>query len=263
MFVAAECIPILRDRPIGICAGRRLIVNMLKIGHGNGLHLKLFLINSGWAAARALIGWPALLLGCYFLAALAGSFIPANGRWREPANGVEIFVETNQVHVSLIVPIRHPAGDLSDLIHREDVIRARPNQTHAIIGWGHGAVYRSAERWADVRSGDIASAIVGSNETTLHITHITRPRPGLHRKAFRVSAAQYRHIIRDIRASFRLTGGRSVAHRAYGPNDMFYESRGHYSALRTCNEWTGAILRRAGVRMGIWTPMPGGVMRWF
>ena len=31
----------------------------------------------------------------------------------------------------------------------------------------------------------------------------------------------------------------------------------------TCNEWTGSILRNAGVRIGAWTPFNSGVMRWF
>ena len=57
--------------------------------------------------------------------------------------------------------------------------------------------------------------------------------------------------------------GQSRAYAAYGPDNLFYDSYGHYSAIQTCNNWTGDILRNAGVRIGIWTPMPGGVMRWF
>ena len=37
--------------------------------------------------------------------------------------------------------------------------------THAMIGWGHRNVYRNARTLGDVRSGDIASAIIGSDET--------------------------------------------------------------------------------------------------
>ena len=37
----------------------------------------------------------------------------------------------------------------------------------------------------------------------------------------------------------------------------------HYNALNTCNTWTGSVLKKAGVRIGMWTPLPGGVMRWF
>lgn len=225
--------------------------------------MKLFRINSVWTAVRALVGWSFLVIGLYFAAAFVGSLIPANAGWREPKDGVPVFVETNGVHVSLIVPMAAAGEDLSDLIRPEDLSDRNLYGTHAMIGWGHGAVYRNARTWEDVRSGDIGSAIVGSDYTVLHIYHLTDPQPNSIRKRFRVSERQYRHMVRDIRATFKLRGGHSKAYPAYGPDNLFYDSNGRYSALMTCNEWTASILRRAGVRVGVWTPMPGGVMRWF
>ena len=45
--------------------------------------------------------------------------------------------------------------------------------------------------------------------------------------------------------------------------DAFYDATGRYSAVRTCNEWVGEGLRRAGVRVGRWTPFPVTVLNWF
>ncbi len=226
--------------------------------------MKLFRINSLGSALRAIIGWPLLIVGLYFLAAQAGSLVPANTHWHEPDRGIPIFVETNGVHVSLIVPMSAAGEDLSDLIRPEHLSNTDLYGTHAMIGWGHGGVYRNARTWGDVRSGDIGSAVIGSNDTTLHVYHRINPRPAPHRKRFLVSQKQYRSIIASIRSTFRLNAdGQSKAYPAYGPDNLFYDSKGHYSAYMTCNEWTGAVLRKAGVRMGIWTPMPGGVMRWF
>ncbi|MBL0925881.1 MAG: DUF2459 domain-containing protein [Sphingomonadaceae bacterium] len=225
--------------------------------------MKLFRINSLWTALRAAVGWPLLTVGFYMVAALAGSHIPANGSWTPPREGVDIFVETNGVHVSLIVPVSAVGEDLSDLIRPDQLANPDLYGTHVMIGWGHGRVYRNARTWGDVRSGDIAGAIVGSDDTTLHIYHLINPQILPHRKILRVSPQQYRIIVRQIRSTFRLNErGESVAYAAYSPDNLFYDSRGHYSALYTCNNWTGDILRKAGVRMGIWTPMPGGVMRW-
>jgi uncharacterized protein (TIGR02117 family) len=226
--------------------------------------LKLFRINSVATALRALFGWPLLIVGIYFAAALMGSLIPANSEWREPRDGVPIFVETNGVHVSLIVPMAAAGEDLSDLIRPEHLTNRDLYGTHAMIGWGHGRVYRNARTWGDVKSGDIGSAIVGSDYTTLHVYHLIDPQPLAHRKRFMVSRAQFRAIIQDMRATFRLGKDvQSIAYPAYGPDNLFYDSHGYYTALNTCNEWTAGILRRAGVRIGWWTPMPGGVMRWF
>ena len=204
-----------------------------------------------------------LVIGCYFAAALVGSLVPANSDWREPDEGIPIFVETNGVHVSLILPMAAAGGDLSDVIRSEHLANPGVYGTHFMIGWGHGAVYRNAQTWGQVRSGDIGSAIIGSNDTSLHIYHLVNPRPSAIRKKFRVSDAQYRAIFEEVRASFRLTDGRSTAYPAYGPDNLFYDSVGRYSAVNTCNEWTAHVLRKAGIKVGVWTPMPGGVMRWF
>jgi uncharacterized protein (TIGR02117 family) len=236
---------------------------MRKFSHGIWLHLKLFQINSLWSTIRALLGWPMLVIGCYFAAALIGSMIPVNSSWQQPQTGVPIFVETNGVHVSLVLPMSAAGEDLSDLIRPEHLANRDLFGTHAMVGWGHGAVYRNAQTWADVRSGDIGSAIIGSDDTTLHIYHRSNPQPSSIRKEFRVTEAQYRRIVADVRASFKLIGGQSKADPAYGPDNLFYDSVGRYSAMNTCNEWTGGVLRRAGVRVGLWTPMAGGVMRWF
>ena len=204
-----------------------------------------------------------LVIGCYFAAALVGSFVPANSGWREPTDGVPIFVETNGVHVSLILPMAEVGEDLSDLIRPEHLANRDLYGTHAMIGWGHKAVYRNTRTWGDVRIGDIGSAIIGSDDTTLHVYHLVNPQPSGIRKGFRVSEAQYRMIVAEVRATFELTSGHSTAYPAYGPNNLFYDSVGRYSAVNTCNEWTARVLRNAGVRVGVWTPMPGGVMRWF
>lgn len=226
--------------------------------------MKLFRINSVWTAIRAMFGWPSLLVGIYMVSALAGSLVPANNDWKPDPGGVDIFVETNGIHVSLIVPVSSAGEDLSDLIRPDQLNDPSLFGTHVMVGWGHGRVYQNAETWADVKSGDILSAIIGSDDTVLHVYHVTNPIPHESRKRFRVSENQYRLIIRQIRGAFRRDiDGRSNAHRAYGPDNLFYDSMGHYSALNTCNTWTGRILKNAGVRIGFWTPMPGGVMRWF
>ena len=46
----------------------------------------------------------------------------------------------------------------------------------------------------------------------------------------------------------------------YSDSDLFYEANGSYNLIGNCNEWTGAALRHAGVRMGLWTPLAGSVL---
>jgi uncharacterized protein (TIGR02117 family) len=226
--------------------------------------MKIFRITGIWGALRAIFGWPLFLIGLYFLTALIGSNIPVNNAWQQPKDGIDIFVETNGVHVSIIVPISIAGEDLSDLIRPEHLSQKELYGTHAMIGWGHGGVYRNAKTWADVKSGDVASAFFGSDDTLLHIYHLINPKPAPYRKKIKVSVKQYRSIISQIRGTFLLNGnGQSIANPAYGPNNLFYNANGRYTAFNTCNSWSGHILKNAGIRTGIWTPMAGGLMQWF
>ena len=60
----------------------------------------------------------------------------------------------------------------------------------------------------------------------------------------------------------RSPDGRTIAlrGRGYGASDVFYEARGSYNLFATCNEWSGARLRKAGVRTGVWTPFAQSIM---
>ena len=100
----------------------------------------------------------------------------------------------------------------------------------------------------------------------LHIEHVPAPVttddgvPNDNVRRIVLTRAQYRRLAEFIRASVRPGAAR---YPGYFDNDAFYEGRGHYDAIRTCNDWTGAALRHAGVRVGRWTPFPVTVMGWF
>ena len=48
----------------------------------------------------------------------------------------------------------------------------------------------------------------------------------------------------------------------YGASDRFYAATGRYHLFNTCNQWTGRGLARAGVPVGIWTPLKPHVLCW-
>lgn len=231
---------------------------------GKWLQLKLLSARHPVKAAIRLLLFLLLPIILYLLAALGGSMIPANSGWHEPDSGVDIFIESNGIHVGLILPVSEAGEDLSDLVRPEHLSDPMIYGSHVMIGWGHAGVYRNTPQWRDLRARDALSAIFGSDETLLHIYHLTAPAPNGWRRHIRIRPEEYRRIISQIRANFKKgPDGSGLAHPAYGPDNLFYEAYGHYSALNSCNVWTARILRNAGIRVGIWPPFAGGVMRWF
>lgn len=210
----------------------------------------------GWVG-RALI----LVILAYVTAGMVGGSIPANAGWTPPAQGVRILVEDNGVHTGLVLPVRAAGIDWSQDFPAGDIADPRYARFGWVaVGWGDRAFYVETPTWADLNVLTVLRAATGSTHTVLHVEHVDEPRVASDTRAIVLSEEQYRRLAAYIRAT-RGTGGKVAG--GYDVNDVFYDGRGSYSAIRTCNEWTGGALRAAGVRVGVWTPFPIDVMAWF
>ena len=215
--------------------------------------------------ARASVArlFAALLLAvfAYGTAGLIGGSIPVNAGWRPPRQGVTIWVESNGVHAGLVVPKQAAGVDWRPFAPSMDLgDPGYDNYRYLAIGWGERGFFLHTPSWADLRPWPVLHAAIGSGDTLLHIEHVPRPVAGADVRAVVLRPDEYRRLAAFIVAA-RAPGGRRW--RGYGPYDVFYEARGRYDAVRTCNSWTGAALAAAGVRVGWWTPFPVTVLGWF
>lgn len=215
-------------------------------------------------AARIALAVAALPVLYLLVAAILGA-VPANVAWREPQQGIAIFVRTNGVHTWIVMPKANAAIDWSGFApgaHLADPRWGRGN--HVAIGYGDRDFYLNTPTWGDLSPRTAFAALFGgSGGTLLHVEHDHNPRPDPWTRRIKVTPDQYRRLVRFIAARFRLDGeGRTVPllGRGYNANDMFYEANGGYSFVLTCNEWTGRALRAAGIRTGLWTPFAQSVM---
>lgn len=224
--------------------------------------------NHGLARVTRLIsralGWLGTLLVAYAAAGLAGGAVPVNAGWRQAGEGVRIYVADNGIHTDIILPVAAEGIDWRTLV-RADALRdpRYAGHSHVAFGWGDRAFYVGTPTWRDLSLRTVLYAAIGSEDTVLHVTHLPEPtiEPGVRSLVLRPE--EYRRLAAFLRGSFQ-TGpdGRAGSVLGYGRSDAFYAARGRYSALRTCNAWTGEALRHAGVRMGAWTPFTATVMGW-
>jgi uncharacterized protein (TIGR02117 family) len=210
--------------------------------------------------AAAIAAVPAL----YLLAALVLGLIPANAGWKQAPDGVRILVRTNGLHTWIVVPMVAPEMDWRPLLPGSDLKDPRwGNGDSVAIGYGNRIVYLETPTWADLRMKDALSAAVGWGPALVHADHDHHPQPDAAQRPIILTHEQYARLAAYLRTTFRYgADGRPipVRGRGYGPADAFYEATGRYSALRTCNEWTGEALRQAGVRTGLWTPFSQSIM---
>ncbi len=190
----------------------------------------------------------------YAAAGLIGGAVPANAGWRAPDAGIRIYVEDNGIHTGIVLP----ADGWDDIVAPEHFRDPRyAGHRWRSFGWGDRAFYIETPTWRDLRPMTVVRAAAGSERTVMHVDAVPEPRVGGQVRALDLRPEEYARLIAFIRASF----ARGAPIPGYGDDDVFYPAVGRYSAIRTCNAWTGEALRYAGVRVGVWTPLSSSVFR--
>jgi uncharacterized protein (TIGR02117 family) len=199
-----------------------------------------------------------------FYAVMCGiGTIPVNRDFQEHDDGVEIFVWASDIHADLILPVNNDVIDWSALFPAEHFEADNPRGSHVAIGWGDRRFYLYTPEWSDLKASTAFNALFLPSSTVMHVSHTYRPSLSEHCRRICLSGEQYRRLAEYIRESFR----QGPDHRfvlipgyAYTEKDAFYEAHGHYHIFNTCNNWTGAALRKAGAKTGLWTPFPKMVL---
>jgi uncharacterized protein (TIGR02117 family) len=216
------------------------------------------LLSAGWSVA-VLAALPLL----YMLAALVGGLVPANAGWKQPRRGIMIFVETNGVHTWIVMPAVRPEMDWRWLAPARDIKQPSLAGDHVAIGYGNRDFYLNTPAWKDLTLRRALGAAFGNGPSLIHVYHERDPAPRADRRPIILTSAQYRHLAAYVAGSFAIGADlRTIplTGRGYGASDVFYEARGRYNLFNTCNEWSGAALRKAGVRTGVWTPFSQSIM---
>lgn len=216
----------------------------------------------GIKAAFALL---ALILVGYPVAAWVGSTIPQNSDWTQPVDGVDIMVETNGAHTSIVVPIVSEQKDWREVF--PSASRAVPSgmmPTHIAIGFGEREVFLHVPTWGDLKPGTALRIAVVGGDALLRVSHYVRPAPSEYHRPVRITHQQYAELVAAIETAvpdLPADGVRQEFRGTYA-DDVYYTALGTYTLRNTCNTWVGDQLARAGIPMGMWTPLAGGVMKW-
>lgn len=225
--------------------------------------------HSRWRRARRFVLRALLVvlapLALWGLAALTLPRISVNGDWAPPTSGIEVGVLSNGVHTDFVLPVRAANVDWAQFLALDELHGPQSGLKWVAVGWGDRRFYLETPTFADLKASTAFAALSGIGSTALHVTWLDYgPYSAENARSFVLSEAQYVALCEYVRSSFARDAAllpRRIQHPGYTPLDHFYEAVGSYSAIRTCNEWTGAGLRLAGVRAGVWTPFAGDVLR--
>ena len=196
----------------------------------------------------------------YLTAALAGSLVPVNRGWDEPADGVTVYLANNGIHGDIVMPVKAQGLDWAPLVPKSDFAAPDPDARWVAFGAGEQRVYLDTPTWWDIRPRTIWAALMGGHRV-MHVEWVTSP--AYADRAIRLRPEEYRRLWAAVRTDFDLDeNGRPerIDHPGYGRGDAFYRARGKASAIRTCNTWVADKLRLAGVETSLWPPFVQGLV---
>lgn len=191
----------------------------------------------------------------YFLLATVLSYFPKNPKDEAKCTKkVEsIYLITNGIHLDIVFKREQlDKAFLSELNISETV-------KYVAFGWGDKDFYLHTPTWNDLTAGTLAKALLWKSETAMHVTDYR-----FKSKKFVVVPLcefQLEILKKYVDSSFAKANNDIVkVGKGYGKNDRFYEAKGSYNAIKTCNEWVNIGLKKANIKTSIWSPFDKGIL---
>jgi uncharacterized protein (TIGR02117 family) len=177
---------------------------------------------------------------------------------------ITVYVSSNGIHTDFVMPVYTDQFNWAAKIHYSDFELAGPEYKYVAVGWGDKGFFIATPTWDDLTFSTAFNAAFGLSSTAMHVTYKKYELKESETCVKLVlSEAQYQKLIEYIISSFESRDGefQVIDHPGYTSHDKFYEARGTYNIFNTCNVWTGEGLEAIGAPVGVWTPLPGGVLQ--
>lgn len=201
----------------------------------------------------------------YVLLGLLIPFIPVSAKNDGEKKDIPIYIYTNGVHTDIVMPVRNDLKDWSLMIPFADTKSKKTDYRYIGIGWGDKGFYLDTPTWADLKFSTAIKAAFWLSDSAMHCTYYYAMKEGEDCKMMMISRSQYQSLIKFVEDKFdRDQNGKFMlipTDAVYSDNDAFYDARGTYSFLYTCNTWSNNALKAAGQKAALWTPSDFGIFQ--
>ncbi|MEM9822796.1 MAG: DUF2459 domain-containing protein [Bacteroidota bacterium] len=166
-----------------------------------------------------------------------------------------IFLSSNGIHLDLVLP---------RTLLEESMLTALsiPKQVEYIaFGWGDRGFYLETPTWKDLKWNTAINALFLQSESVMHVTHYRRVSDSW--RSLAICEQQMVVLLDFIWTSFKQNEKQmlfKIGTDGYTKRDFFYEAKGSYSLLKTCNNWVNIGLKKAQVKTAIWSPFDWGIL---
>ncbi|MCE3075805.1 TIGR02117 family protein [Chryseobacterium gwangjuense] len=176
---------------------------------------------------------------------------------------VPIYIYTNGVHTDIVMPVKNDMQDWSAKLPFNNIKSKQTDYNYIGVGWGDKGFYLDTPTWADLKFSTAFKAAFWLSESAMHCTYYREMKEASDCKKIMISRNQYQKLIAFVEGKFDTDkNGKFVlipTNAVYGDNDAFYDARGNYSFLYTCNTWANDALKAAEQKAACWTPSDYGI----
>ncbi len=191
----------------------------------------------------------------YLLVSLILTFIPVNNEEEYTEKNKSIYLNSNGVHLSIIIPKNQiDLKLLNGLIYFE-------NDNYFSFGWGDKNFYLNTPNWSDLTFNNAFKALFINSSSLIHLTRYSTTSNDW--TEIKVSQNQLNKINQYIYKTFYFdTLDKKVVlnNKGYSNNDDFYEALGSFSCFKTCNSWVNSGLKDSNIKACLWTPFDFGLL---
>ena len=212
---------------------------------------------------RLILGLLAIF-GLLLVLAVAGTLIPHPSIFTQDDGAPtsrHILVVANTLHTDIAIPIDAQSLSAFGFLAETTVPIGHPNARWLLIGWGGRSFYLETPTLADIKPGPTFRALT-IDSSVMHVDVLGEIVPGSPAVTdLAITEAAYANLLAEISASFARKDGavQPIDGFAFGSTDKFFEGVGSFNALLGCNVWTSRMLRSAGIRTGLWNPLPNAL----
>ena len=207
-----------------------------------------------------------IILGIVVLYAILGyllPFIEVSAKEDGEPKEIPIYIYTNGVHTDIVMPVKNELHDWSAKIPFANTTSKKSDYNYVGIGWGDKGFYLDTPTWADLKFSTAVKAAFWMSESAMHTSFYNTMTEAADCKKIMISKKHYQNLVKFINAKFdRDANGNYIlipTKAVYSDNDAFYDAKGSYSFLNTCNTWANDALKAAGQKAAWWTPTDYGI----
>jgi uncharacterized protein (TIGR02117 family) len=209
----------------------------------------------------------------YSLAAFGLLFFPANAHQINAnqtssniqSSTIDAYITSNGVHTDFIFPTRTSQVDWTTIFQTKDFPQTDIDTDFIAIGWGDREFYLNTPHWKDLTFNRAISAVAGQDRSAIHVEYLShRDLQSMMRNhvyQLPLNQHQYARLQNYIlnatvlkTSTMNKNTAQNIPNYHYDQNDAFFDARGQYSLLQTCNSWIGDGLYQAGIKVSRWTP---------